>query len=295
MALLLGRVITGAGRRRRALYGHTQLACLSVVRTCGRSKLSKTGRRWLSVSAVVHVDYRGSPPDTAPGFPTSDTAGTLSDAFQTSAKANWAADAALSGELAPQGDLVSIGLGGYSPVGLVQTSLDYLHQLGLPWWGAILVCTVVLRAALFPMVVKLQSNAARLNNIRPEMDRIMLRVKQHKEVGNTILAAQAMAEMMQLYQKNNCHPFKMMIMPFLQLPIFITFFMALRGMASAPVESMKYGGMLWFTDLTVPDPYFLLPVMGCLSFLAILEVSHTHSPSAVPHILTVAWRRSRGV
>ena len=44
-------------------------------------------------------------------------------------------------------------------------------------------------------------------------------------------------------------------------------------MATAPVESMKSGGALWFTDLTIPDPYYVLPFAACLSFLITIEVS----------------------
>ena len=47
---------------------------------------------------------------------------------------------------------------------------------------------------------------------------------------------------------------------------------AIREMASVPIESMKTGGMLWFSDLTVPDPYYVLPVLSCLSFMATIEV-----------------------
>ena len=36
-------------------------------------------------------------------------------------------------------------------------------------------------------------------------------------------------------------------------------------MVKAPVESMKYGGILWFPDLTIADPYFLLPLFNTLS------------------------------
>ena len=32
-------------------------------------------------------------------------------------------------------------------------------------------------------------------------------------------------------------------------------------MANCPVDSMKTGGLSWFSDLTVPDPYYILPVL----------------------------------
>jgi YidC/Oxa1 family membrane protein insertase len=38
-------------------------------------------------------------------------------------------------------------------------------------------------------------------------------------------------------------------------------FTGLRGMANLPLESMMHGGLFWFQDLTVPDPYYLLPLL----------------------------------
>ena len=86
------------------------------------------------------------------------------------------------------------------------------------------------------------------------------------------MSAQASAELFALYKKNGCNPYKMALTPLMQLPVFISFFMALRQMAAVPVESMKTGGLYWFTDLTVPDPYYILPFMGCGAFIAIIEV-----------------------
>ena len=35
----------------------------------------------------------------------------------------------------------------------------------------------------------------------------------------------------------------------------------LPGMANCPVDSMKTGGLSWFADLTVADPYYILPIL----------------------------------
>jgi hypothetical protein len=35
---------------------------------------------------------------------------------------------------------------------------------------------------------------------------------------------------------------------------------------------IKYGGVLWFTDLTVPDPFYLLPILTASTLLTIVEV-----------------------
>lgn len=56
------------------------------------------------------------------------------------------------------------------------------------------------------------------------------------------------------------------------MPIFISFFMGLREMASTPVESLKTGGIFWFKDLTLPDQYYAMPIITSLTLWATIEV-----------------------
>ena len=58
-----------------------------------------------------------------------------------------------------------------------------------------------------------------------------------------------------------------------QMPIFLSVFIGIRHMTNVPVESMTTGGILWFTDLTVTDPYFALPLITVATLLATLEVT----------------------
>ena len=156
-----------------------------------------------------------------------------SEPFETSAKAKWAADAVqtpseetvmattpsdILNSLPPQGDFASLGLGGHSPVGLIQSSLEWLHvQVGLPWWASIIISTIFLRSLLFPLGVKMQINAAKLNNIRPQTEEIMTKMREYQQMGNTMMAGQYSAQLMMLYKRHDCSPLKMMIMPFVQV------------------------------------------------------------------------------
>lgn len=254
------------------MHGVTRAYRLLEARACLSNGLvlsTRSSRQW-KWSRNVHTTI---PSLTTESSSIGSDTNTINEIFESSSHAKWMTDASSLADLPPQGDLASMGLGGYSPVGLLQTSLEWIHlTTGLPWWGSIIACTFVLRMALFPIAVKLQGNAARMNNIRPEMDRILAKIKQHQQMGNGILAAQESARLMTLYKEHKCNPLKMMIMPFLQIPIFISFFIAVRRMATAPVESMKSGGALWFTDLTIPDPYYVLPFASCLSFLITIEM-----------------------
>ena len=57
-----------------------------------------------------------------------------------------------------------------------------------------------------------------------------------------------------------------------QIPVFVSVFFGLRQLTNLPLVSLKDGGMLWFVDLTVADPYYLLPAITSLTMLATIEV-----------------------
>lgn len=56
------------------------------------------------------------------------------------------------------------------------------------------------------------------------------------------------------------------------MPFFLSFFIGLRRMANVPVDSLRTGGTMWFPDLTVPDEYYLLPLLTSLTLGATIEV-----------------------
>jgi YidC/Oxa1 family membrane protein insertase len=43
-------------------------------------------------------------------------------------------------------------------------------------------------------------------------------------------------------------------------------------MTGLPVPGFETGGMAWFTDLTVADPYYILPVASSMGILALFEI-----------------------
>jgi YidC/Oxa1 family membrane protein insertase len=73
-------------------------------------------------------------------------------------------------------------------------------------------------------------------------------------------------------KQNNLNPLSILL-PAAQAPFFISAFLAIRGMSKFPVESFTTGGALWFTDLTLADPYYILPVLATGSILVMVYVS----------------------
>lgn len=167
----------------------------------------------------------------------------------------------------------SLGLGGWSPVGMVQNCLEYLHiSLDVPWWGAILIGTVCVRLVMFPLVIMSQRNTAVMNNNLPEIQLLQMKMTEARQTGNQLEAARYAQEMMGFMKEKGLNPLKNMLVPLAQAPLFISFFMGLRGMANCPVESMSYGGLAWFADLTVPDQFFILPLITSATMWATIEL-----------------------
>lgn len=170
------------------------------------------------------------------------------------------------------GDFKAMGLCNYTPVGALEAALEAVHvSTGLPWWAAIAVTTVAIRTVMLPLMIKVQRNNARVANINPDLQRIMNNVNEAKKAGDQVAIAKYSQQAQQLFKDNDCHPAKSLLLPVVQAPVMISFFMALRGMAELPVPGFLNGGMAWFTDLSVKDPYYVLPVLSSIGMLAILE------------------------
>lgn len=146
----------------------------------------------------------------------------------------------------------------------MQYALEYIHvSCDLPWYATIALSTVIIRILLTPLVIKTQKNAAIMRNVMPEMTEVQTKITEARKMGNQLEYAQYNQELMHLMKSKGFNPLKNMLIPFAQAPIFVSFFIGLRRMVNAPVESLHNGGILWFTDLTLTDPYYVLPAITC--------------------------------
>lgn len=184
----------------------------------------------------------------------------------------------------------SLGLGGWSPVGIVQNCMEYLHiGLDIPWWGCIAIGTVCVRMILFPLVVASQRNAAKMNNHLPQMQVLQLKMTEARQAGNAIDSARYAQELVQFMKEKKLNPLKNMLVPLAQAPIFISFFMGLRQMANAPVESMREGGLFWFTDLTICDQFYALPIITSITMFLTIELGTDSARMSAANMQTVKY------
>eukprot|EP00457_Paulinella_chromatophora_P009765 gb/GEZN01009838.1/.p1 GENE.gb/GEZN01009838.1/~~gb/GEZN01009838.1/.p1 ORF type:complete len:356 (-),score=24.05 gb/GEZN01009838.1/:167-1234(-) len=186
-------------------------------------------------------------------------------------------DASTNGTLHFSGDMAQLGLGSahpYWPPGWIQSVLEMMYvDLSLPWWAGLVLATVTTRLCVAPLAVIAVRNAARIQTIQPTLNVLTARLTECKRIGDQTQAAQQEQQIRALLRRTNAHPLKSLLPVLFQAPVFLCFFRALQEMADLPVPSLEQGGLLWFMDLTVPDPYCILPLLCCLSTHQLL--SHT--------------------
>ncbi|XP_018351155.1 PREDICTED: mitochondrial inner membrane protein OXA1L [Trachymyrmex septentrionalis] len=186
----------------------------------------------------------------------------------------------------------SLGLGRWTPPGIVQNFLEFMHiNLDVPWWLAIVITTMCARTLLFPLWIKAQKNMIRLSNHMPMIQDFYMRSTVARNRGDYIESAQITTNMMNYIKTNNISFFQNIMMPLVQAPIFISFFFGLKQMANLPVESLKDGGFLWLKDLTVYDPYYIMPILTSVTMFITIELgtdgTNIHAMGAMRHVIRV--------
>lgn len=132
-------------------------------------------------------------------------------------------------------------------------------------------------------------NGAKMNNNLPQLQVLQLKMTEARQSGNAIDSARYAQEMVAFMKDRDLNPLKNMLVPLAQAPLFISFFMGLRQMANAPVESMATGGLFWFTDLTVPDQFYLLPIITSITMYLTIELGTDSARLSAQNLQTMKY------
>ncbi len=129
---------------------------------------------------------------------------------------------------------------------------------------AIILLTIVVRALLFYPSLKSATAMEEMKKIQPQMT--ALREKYKKD------AARMNQEMMKLYKEHKVNPLGGCLPMLLQLP----FFVALYNVLSVSIELRQSPFIsFWIKDLSVYDPYYILPVLMGVSMIFTMKMTST--------------------
>ena len=164
-------------------------------------------------------------------------------------------------------EAIALPLGSLPP-DMALRAVDTFHMaLGLDWWLAIGACTLSIRLALLPMALHGSQQQGKMQGLRAELAPLQARMQSS---GGTDHAAAD--EMRALYERHGVNPMRLLALPLLQLPIFMSFFLGLRRLADHFPDA-RSGGAYWFVDLSATDTSYWLPAASGLSALALVRLS----------------------
>ncbi len=127
--------------------------------------------------------------------------------------------------------------------------LTKIHALVGNWGVAIILLTVFVKAVFYKLSASSYRSMANMRAMQPKMQAIRDQYADDK-------AKQSQA-LMELYKKEKINPMGGCLPILVQMPVFI----ALYWVLMESVELRQSPFILWIKDLSVMDPYFVLPVL----------------------------------
>jgi YidC/Oxa1 family membrane protein insertase len=141
--------------------------------------------------------------------------------------------------------------------------LEKIHLFVNNWGWAIILLTILIKLAFFPLSAASYKSMAKMKEVQPRLLEMKERFKGEPQKLN-----QAMMEM---YRKEKINPLGGCFPILIQIPVFIALYWVL--LASVEMRAAPWLG--WITDLAKPDPYYILPVIMAVSMFIQTKLNPT--------------------
>jgi YidC/Oxa1 family membrane protein insertase len=105
-------------------------------------------------------------------------------------------------------------------VDIADEVLNFFHDAGLSWGGAIIALTIAMRTLLIPLTYRQLKGMRAMQALQPQIKEIQAKFKNDRQ--------RMQQEMMRFYQENKVNPFASCVPLLAQLPVFITLFYVLQ-------------------------------------------------------------------
>jgi len=136
--------------------------------------------------------------------------------------------------------------------------MTWLHALLNNWGWTIVALTVLIKLAFYPLASTSYRSMARMKQVAPRLQALKEKYGDDRAKMN--------AAMMQMYRTEKINPLGGCLPIVVQIPVFISLYWVLL----ASVEMRGAPWLLWIEDLSIRDPWFILPaVMMATMFLQI--------------------------
>ena len=141
--------------------------------------------------------------------------------------------------------------------------LEQIHSYVANWGWAIVILTLLIKLLFFPLSAASYKSMARMKEVQPRLMTLREQLKGDPQKLNRA--------MMDLYKQEKINPLGGCLPVVVQIPVFI----ALYWVLLSSVEMRNAPWILWINDLSVPDPFFILPVIMAVSMYVQVKLNPT--------------------
>ena len=129
--------------------------------------------------------------------------------------------------------------------------LSKIHSLVNNWGVAIILLTLLIKAAFYPLSAKSYRSMAQMRELAPRLELMKQKFGDDRQ--------KMQQAMMELYRTEKINPMSGCLPILIQIPVFISLYWMLLG--SVELRHAPFFG--WIQDLSAIDPYYILPlIMG---------------------------------
>ena len=133
--------------------------------------------------------------------------------------------------------------------------MTYINRVVNNWGVSIILLTLLVKLVFFPLSAASYKSMARMKKMQPRMQTLKERFGDDKQ--------KFQQAMMEIYKKEKINPLGGCLPIVIQIPVFI----ALYWVLLESVELRQAPFALWIKDLSLQDPYYVLPIlMGASMF-----------------------------
>ena len=136
---------------------------------------------------------------------------------------------------------------------------DYTHNYGL----TIILLTIIIKVLFIPLQYKSYTSMKKMQGIQPKVAAVQEKFKDDRDRLNK--------ELIKLYRDHKVNPVGGCLPMLLQMPVFVSLFNILYmtiDLRQAPLG-------LWITDLSLQDPYYILPIIMGISMMVMQKIQPT--------------------
>uniref|UniRef100_A0A0R3RIF4 Mitochondrial inner membrane protein OXA1 n=1 Tax=Elaeophora elaphi TaxID=1147741 RepID=A0A0R3RIF4_9BILA len=180
----------------------------------------------------------------------------------------------------------------WSPASWFRLTLEYMHfDIDLPWWLTVvcvmlnelidlrrivtqnsILATVSLRLLMVFVPIASHRLMGRVQLYKKEIDGFKEQMESAQRSGDFLQAMETQKELKDFLKTKNIKLYRQFMFMSLNGAIFMTQFIAVKKLADADFPGLSSGGLYWFKNLTVPDPYYLLPLVSAITVAAVFKM-----------------------